>query len=315
MNQRKVAQAYFVAVLGWILIFTMAISSGAVWTTDFDLIVQLRLPRVLLASSVGMGLSVAGAALQALFSNPLCEPYSLGISSGAALGAVIGISFGLQWIIAGIAGTAFAGAVLFAGLLYFVAQRNETQTITLLLTGIMLGFFGTSLVALCVALTDSNGIQGTLGWIFGDLSRARLQGALFSVVGVLSLVFSIWGCGGQLDALLLGEEGAMARGVDIKEVRKKVILYTSLLIGLCVSGAGMIGFVGLIVPHFTRKWVGSLHRNLIPLCALWGGNTLMLADWASRTVVRPYEMPVGIMTALMGAPLFLWILLKHREKV
>ncbi len=310
MEKNKWIASLLFGLFVWGLVVFLALSFGAVHHADWDLIVHVRLPRVILASGVGMGLAVAGAALQALFANSLCEPYTLGISSGAALGAVVGTSLGLQWMFAGITGTAFAGAVLFAGILYFFSIRPGSNHIRLLLTGVMLGFFGSSLVALWVALSDSNGLQSTMIWLFGDLSRARLQGAFLSFLSLLVLVILIWRQWRELDALLLGEEGALTLGVDMISIRQKMIILTSLLVGLCVSAAGMIGFVGLVVPHFARRFVGSLHLVLIPFCAVWGAIVLTTADGLSRTLVKPYELPVGIVMALIGAPVFLIIMLK-----
>lgn len=272
----------------------------------------MRLPRVILAAAIGMGLSVAGAVLQALFSNPLCEPYTLGVSSGAALGAVLGASAGIEWAVSGLAGSAFVGALSFAGILYFISLKKGQTQYTLLLAGVMMGFLGSSLVALWMALSDTNGVQSAMSWLLGDLSRARLSGAVFGFFGILLLIFSIWKEWRSLDALLMGEEGALSLGVDVPKVRRKLVLLVSLLIGLCVSGGGMIGFVGLVIPHFSRRWVGSLHLSLIPICALWGASTLIFADCLSRVLVKPNELPVGVVTALIGAPLFILILLKRR---
>jgi iron complex transport system permease protein len=292
----------------------VALKLGAVPDAGIELVTQLRLPRVLLASAVGMGLAVSGAALQALFANPLCEPYTLGISSGSALGAVLGASLGLQWNFAGLAGSAFAGALVFALVLYLISLRPGTGNLTLLLAGVMLGFLGSSLVALWMALADANGLQGAMFWLMGDLSRARLNGAVVSGGLSLALTFAIWSRWHDLDGLLLGEEGAAALGVPVAAARKRLIVLTSLLIGLCVSGGGMIGFVGLIVPHFLRRFAGSLHRVLLPLCAIWGAGALTLADGFARVVARPYELPAGVVTALVGAPLFIWIMMWRKDR-
>ena len=313
MNRSTFFRSYLFGFLALVLAILFALRWGSVENADLGLIVQLRLPRVLLASAIGMGLAVAGAALQALFANPLCEPYTLGISSGSAFGAVLGASLGFNWMFAGIAGTAFIGAFLFAAILYLISLRPGTGNLTLLLAGVMLGFLGSSLVAIWMTLMDSNGIQSAMLWLLGDLSRARMKGALFSFATslVLSvLVISRWR---DLDALLTGEEAALSLGVPVASVRRRLILLTSLLVALCVSGGGMIGFVGLIVPHFARRFVGSLHLRLLPLCALWGAAALTAADGVARYAARPYELPVGVVTALVGAPLFIWIMLQRRE--
>ncbi len=313
MVRTKATSAYLFGISIWILSFLFALKVGIVKDANLELITAVRLPRAILASALGVGLAVSGAALQALFSNPLCEPYTLGISSGSALGAVLGASLGLQWNLAGLTGTSFLGAILFAAILYGVSLRRGSGNGTLLLTGVMLGFFGNSLVATWIALSDSNGLQGALVWLFGDLSRARLKSSILTFVGVWVFVFFIWTHRRALDALLLGEEGASSLGVDVAYIRQRIVLLTSLLIGVCVSAGGIIGFVGLVVPHFCRRFVGPLHGVLIPLCAIWGAVLLTLADLMSRILIQPYELPVGVVTALMGAPIFLWLILRRGE--
>jgi len=306
---------YLLALVCWAAAAALAIRLGSVDNADIEIIAQLRIPRVILATVVGAGLSIAGAVLQALFANPLCEPYTLGISSGSALGAVLGASVGFQFAFAGVTGSAFLGALLFAGLLYVVSLRPGSTNTTVLLSGVMLGFLGSSLVTLWIALADSNGIQGAMLWLFGDLSRARMPGATMTAGVITILGILLWVRWRELDALLMGEEGAQALGIDVRSTRRRVVVLSSILIGACVSASGMVGFVGLVVPHFARKMGGSLHRRLIPLCAIWGGTTLTLADCLARLIARPYELPVGVVTALVGAPLFLWIMLRRPAAV
>jgi iron complex transport system permease protein len=310
--QKRPVVLYLIAIGCWTLAVIASLKFGAVADASLELMMQLRLPRALLAGAVGIGLTVAGAALQALFANPLCEPYTLGISSGSALGAVIGAYLGAQstlWSLAGISFPAFLGALIFGTLLYSIAHRMRQGSSALLLTGVMLGFLGSSLVALWMALADPTGIQNILFWLLGDLSRARLQGAVFTLVAVLILSLAIWRRSREMDAMLLGEEDALALGISVPEVRKKTILLTSLLVALCVSGAGMIGFVGLVIPHFARRLIGSLHFKLLPLAAILGAAALTWADVLARTVARPHELPVGVLTALLGAPFFISVLL------
>jgi iron complex transport system permease protein len=217
-------------------------------------------------------------------------------------------------VIAGLTGSAFLGALGFGFLLYAISTRsNRDGKFTLLLSGVMLGFFGSSLVAVIMALADPSGLQGALFWLLGDLSRARPEGAWGSLGMVLSLVLAILMQWRGLDALLLGEENALALGVDVSHVRRKLLLLSSLLIGVCVSAGGMIGFIGLVIPHLARQMVGSLHRKMIPVCAVFGALALTAADTLARTIANPYELPVGVVTALLGAPIFLWILLRRRE--
>jgi ABC-type Fe3+-siderophore transport system permease subunit len=314
MRTGKPVQLAILAVLAWALAALFALKTGAIQDAAPEVIAQLRLPRVILAGAVGMGLAVSGAVLQALFSNPLCEPYTLGISSGSALGAVLGVSLGLEGSMAGLSMPAFAGALFFASILYLISHRPGAGNMTLLLAGVMLGFLGSSLVALWMALSDANGIQSAMLWLMGDLSRARLQGAALSLASTVSVTAVLWTRWRELDALLMGEEGAESLGVPVRPTRRKLILLVSVLIGVCVSSCGMIGFLGLVVPHFVRSRVGALHRALIPLSALWGAAVLTAADGVSRWAARPYELPVGVVTALVGAPLFLWIVIRGRRE-
>lgn len=300
-------------LFAWAVICALSLKTGAASGLDSAVITELRLPRLVLATAVGMGLSVAGAVLQAIFTNPLCEPYTLGVSSGSALGAVAGAWIGLPLVVAGLTGSAFLGALGFAFLLYLISIRSKRDgKFTLLLSGVMLGFFGSSLVAVIMALSDPSGLQGALFWLLGDLSRARPQGAWGSLVVIFVLIFATLFQWRGLDALLVGEENALALGVDVSRVRRTLLLLSSLLIGVCVSAGGMIGFVGLVVPHLARQAVGSLHRKMIPVCAVFGAVALAASDTLARTVASPYELPVGVVTALLGAPLFLWLLLKGR---
>jgi ABC-type Fe3+-siderophore transport system permease subunit len=316
MDRPRIFRIYIFSLLAWVVAFALALKFGSVSDVDLEILTAFRLPRAILASAVGMALAVAGASLQALFSNPLCEPYTLGISSGSALGAVLGFAFGLHWMVYGLAGTAFIGAILFMGILHFFANRSRSEggNYSLLLIGVMLGFLGSSLVALCLAVSDQQGVQGVLSWLLGDLSRARLQGAIFSFVSVGALSFAIWNHRKELDALLMGEEMAITLGIDVSMARKRLILLCSMLIAVSVSAAGMIGFVGLVVPHFVRKLVGSLHQRLLPLSAIWGAIALTLADTLARMITRPYELPVGAITAVIGAPFCLWVLARSGSR-
>ncbi|MGE0615113.1 MAG: FecCD family ABC transporter permease [Bacteriovoracia bacterium] len=281
---------------------------------DSAVLTQLRLPRLLAAVAVGMGLSLAGAVMQSVFANSLCEPYTLGISSGASLGAVVGTSLGLSLDFMGIAGGAFVGALAFMLVLYVMASKRDIGNASLLLVGVMLGLFGSSLVTLWMAMSEANGIQGAIFWLLGDLSRVRLHGSLLLVAGVIALGAAVYSRHRALDALMLGEQEARSLGIDFSAERRRLIFLVSLLVALCVSASGMIGFVGLVVPHFARKLMGALHGRMLPLAALWGAIALLLADFSVRNFAQPYEIPVGVVCALVGTPLFAWIFLK-REAV
>lgn len=308
MGSRTPIKTALLAGLFLLLALALGLGVGPTDHPDWNLIREFRLPRTLLALGVGAGLAVAGTALQALFSNPLCEPYTLGISSGAALGAVLlsGTGFALHW--GGLAVPGFAGALVFAGLLLGVSYRTGSRGGALLLGGVMLSLVGSSLVALWMAVADPSGVQSAVFWLMGDLSRARLEGAALTLVLVTAVAGVLSFQSRKLDALLLGEEVAQSIGVDPHSLRRQVVLWVSLLVGACVSAAGMIGFVGLVVPHFVRRFSGSLHSRLIPLSAIWGAWVLLIADVVARKIVAPSELPAGVITALVGAPCFIWIL-------
>ncbi|HUP58372.1 MAG TPA: iron ABC transporter permease [Bdellovibrionota bacterium] len=299
------------SLLAWAISFALALKLGSVSDAPIELVMDLRLPRALLGTAVGLGLAVAGATLQALFANPLCEPYTLGISSGSTLGAVVGSALGFNWAFAGLTGTAFIGALAFTLALYGIGRAARTSAVGFLLTGVMLGLLGSSLVALVTALADPNGIQSALFWLLGDLSRARSDGASITLVATLALSVVLWLHWRDLDALLIGEQGAEALGIEVGKLRRKLVVITSLLIAFCVSASGIIGFVGLIIPHLARKSAGALHLRMLPVCAIWGAAALTLADVLARMIARPYEFPVGVVTALVGIPLFLAVMLRR----
>jgi iron complex transport system permease protein len=291
-----------------VVAFAIALSFGATADLSWEWIRELRLPRAVLAFSVGAALSVSGALLQAFFRNPLCEPYTLGVSSGATLGAVVGATLGASATYAGFAPGALVGALIFSGILLFLSRSRRVSQSSLLLSGVMLGFVGSSLVAAWMALADPSGIQAAIGWLLGDLSRAEASNAYPALIGVLLATALIWTDHRSYDALLLGEDEAASIGVDVRKLRTRAILWSSLLVAFAVSVSGMIGFVGLIVPQLVRRSGSSLHRRVLPVGAVAGGAVLVLSDALARTIVAPYELPVGVMTSLIGAPLFIFLL-------
>lgn len=310
----------FIMIGVWALLAFWSASNGAVQDLEWDLVMSLRIPRILLATFAGAGLAIAGLALQALFTNPLCEPYILGISSGAAAGAVIGESFeffagtGGALGLMGMMLMAFVGSLAFSMVIWGLSFFKSMTNATILLVGVALGFLGTSILAVWIALNDPNGLQGALIWLFGDLSRASLGLSITVGVIVAASYFYLYRIRGQLDGLLLGEEGAISVGVSVDRLRRGLILWISLLVGCLVSVCGSIGFVGLIVPHLARLMVGSLHRAALPVSACLGAVLLTVADQLARTIAPPVELPVGVITAFIGAPFFLWIVLRGRMR-
>ncbi len=279
---------------------------------------SIRLPRVILGAMVGVGLATAGAAFQGLFKNPLADPYILGISSGAALGAAIALIYGLTWKVAGIGATpllAFAGGLLSLLVVYRLArQDNQVPVLPLLLAGVALGAFLSAALAFLMYL-DPDRIGQVVFWLLGSLSGANWTrvGLMFPylAVGLVLIVFHAR----ELNALLLGEEPARHLGVDVEGVKRLLLLGGTLTTAAAVSVSGVVGFVGLIVPHGVRLVVGPNHRMLLPVTALMGATFMVLADTAARTVLAPAEIPVGILTAACGGPFFLYLLRARRGRL
>jgi iron complex transport system permease protein len=270
---------------------------------------DLRAPRVLLAFCVGGSLAVSGAALQAMIRNPLAEPYLLGLSGGAGLGAVIAIATRAAGAWA-VPIAAFAGAVAAVALVYrlsLVAGRRLDPRV-LLLSGVVVGSFAGALMSAIIVLSPSAGIRNAFLWLLGGFGSASWQTlAVFAAYAVLPLGL-IGASARSLDLIALGEEPAHHLGADVDRTRRLVYASTALLTAASVSACGIIGFVGLVVPHAVRTMARPLHRSLLPLVFLAGGGFLVLSDVVSRTIVRPLELPVGVITALVGVPLFALLL-------
>jgi iron complex transport system permease protein len=278
---------------------------------------QLRLPRVLLALLIGAGLAVSGLGFQTLFRNDLAEPYTLGIASGAALGAVIALRLDVAESLLGlplIAPASFAGALAATALVAGLSMRRSGSTSTLLLAGIAVSLSCSAIILFLQFLSDSTQTFRMVRWMMGGLAVVGYGDVLWVLPWVLGgtamLLLSRW----ELNLLLTGEELAASRGVDLVRLRLKILLATSLMIGALVAVAGPIGFVGLMVPHILRRWVGYDHLFLAPACVLGGGAFLVLCDLAARTVMAPAELPVGVLTALLGGPFFLWLLVLRRRR-
>ena len=278
---------------------------------------QLRLPRILLALLGGAALATSGLGFQTLFRNPLAEPYTLGVSSGAALGAVIALRFeGGQFLGLSLVGLAsFAGALGATALIVGLAMRRQgIQTSTLLLAGVAVSLSCSAIILFLQYLADSTQTFRMVRWMMGGLSVVGYTEVLWLLPFVLGGSAALFVLRWELNLLLTGEELAASRGVDLARLRRYVLLATSLMIGALVAVAGPIGFVGLIVPHMLRRFVGHDHLYLVPACILGGGAFLTLCDAVGRTILSPAELPVGILTALLGGPFFLWLLVWRRRE-
>ena len=272
---------------------------------------ELRLPRVLFAIIVGGALALSGAVMQALFRNPLAEPTLIGISSGASLGAVAALLFGFGSVLAtGLAG--FTGAMVATVAAYLVGRRMPGVA-GLLLAGIAINAFALSVVSLLITFTSDTQFRSFAFWSLGSLTRASWS----SLVWLLpwSVLLSLWLVlrWRVLNALLLGEREAQHLGFDLKRVRLELIFGICLLVGPLVAVTGGIAFIGLVMPHVVRLWLGADHRLLLPMSWVGGAAALLLADGLARLVLMPAELPVGVITSLVGGPFFLWLLLSRRN--
>ena len=298
--------------------FGLAPKTG--WTAgEASIILNLRGPRVISGALVGAALSIAGAVLQALLRNPLADPYVLGISGGAAVGAVLAILFGLGATILGnyaVPGAAFAGALLTLLFVYFLARvQGRVPTQTMLLSGVIVSSFFSAIIMFLISATSNEKIYNVNFWLMGSLEYLASQS-----LGVMFLYLLVGGgvlfaLARDLNLLALGEETASELGVEVERVKKIAFVFASLITGAVVSVSGLIGFVGLVVPHLVRMIWGPDHRFLLPASALVGAILLVVADTVARTVMAPSEIPVGVITAMGGAPFFVYLLRKKGHAV
>jgi iron complex transport system permease protein len=280
---------------------------------------HIRLPRIVVAGLVGMALAVSGAALQALFRNPMADSGVLGVSSGGALGAVIAITTGIQaYHVLLLPAFAFGGSLASAFLVYAIASLEGRLSIpALLLTGLAVSsFLGACITAvLLFSVYNIDAVREVLYWLAGGLDARTWQHAAIAVAPLAAGVALIWVLARDLNIMLAGEESAHSLGVPIAAVRRAILVLTALLTGVAVSVSGAISFIGLIVPHILRLIVGPDHRILIPASALGGAAFLIGADTIARLIIQPAEMRVGVVTALVGAPFFLLLLYRNRKRL
>jgi len=275
-----------------------------------DVVLDLRLPRALTAFAVGGLLGLAGALLQVLLRNPLADPYVLGISGGASVAALLALMLGLPLLTVDLA--AGAGALAACALVFSLAQGPGGWTPTrLLLTGVVVGAGAGSVVSLLLAMSDDTRLRGMVFWLLGDLSRGD-RWPWLAVLLVLATAAGV-ALGRPLNVLARGESLAATVGLDVRNLRRVVFVLSSLLTGCAVSTAGSIGFVGLVTPHLARLALGNDQRVVLAGSALLGGFVLMAADLAARVVLAPRQLPVGALTALVGVPIFLALMLRQRS--
>jgi iron complex transport system permease protein len=269
---------------------------------------EIRLPRILLAVLVGAALAVSGTVLQALLRNPLADPYVLGISNGAALGAIVALWVGGRLAAASPA-VAFVGALVTMLWVYVLGRRGgRLASYTLVLAGVVTASFLAAIILFVLTLLSSRDVRGIAFWLMGDLSLVTGTQLRILLPTVLLAIAVLYLVSKDLNVMLLGEEEAAHLGVNVRRVETVVYIVASLLTGLAVSVSGAIGYLGLLVPHLGRIVVGSDHRALLPTAAVGGAIVLVLSDMVARTVVAPAELPVGAVTAVAGAPVFIYLL-------
>ncbi len=329
--------AAFVATM--LITLTLCVSVGSVsvplgdtaviiWNTIFGLpipesiaspaiIASIRLPRVICVALVGASLSLCGAAMQGLLKNPLADGSTLGVSSGASLGAVIAIAFGITIPSLPFAGTmvmamlfAFISLIIILSLAYKLDYSLSTNTIILI--GVIYSMFVSSIMSLIITFAADKVAHITF-WTMGSLSGSSYQNALVLLVALAICGSVILGCARELNAFAIGEENALHIGVNVKKIKLVILIAVSALIGVCVSIGGTIGFVGLVTPHMTRMITGPNHKRLLPASLFGGATFLMLADLVARVLLNPLELPIGVVTSLIGALLFVFIFYKTRS--
>jgi iron complex transport system permease protein len=283
---------------------------------DAQIFFVARLPRVLAGGLVGATLAAAGVVLQALLRNPLATPFTLGVSAGASLGAMLAVATNLELSILGVTSiplASFAGSLIATGVVYALAasQRRGLSTNVLLLAGVTLNAFFSALILFVQYLSDFAEALRAIRWMMGGLDIASYTPIIAALPFVIVAFIAFAMMPRTLNLLSVGAEAAAAKGVEIVTAQRVAFLSASLATGAAVSLGGPIGFIGIIVPHLVRLLVGSDHRIVLPASALFGAAFLVLCDLAARTLMSPLEIPVGVVTALIGGPFFLWLLVKR----
>ncbi|MCP8310818.1 MAG: iron chelate uptake ABC transporter family permease subunit [Candidatus Methylarchaceae archaeon HK01M] len=291
------------------------VSTGVDYSVNQSIVLQIRLPRIIAASMVGVALAVSGVVLQGLLRNPMADPYVIGISAGAALGASIVIGFGIGFSFLGIDAIqlmALLGGLITVFVVYNIARIGpRIPMLTVLLAGIAITSFLSAIISF-IMITLGESLHALVFWLFGSFTLSSWDNVVvampFIIIGLIVIViFSR-----QLNIMLLGEDEAQQLGVDIEKLKKIMLVVASLITAVAVSISGIIGFIGLIIPHIARILVGPDHRILVPSSALAGAIILVLCDTAARTIMDPVELPVGVFTAFFGVPFFLYLLRKKK---
>jgi len=305
-------------LMGAITVDQAAADGGSADITR-TILLQIRLPRVLLGFVVGCSLASVGVVLQALLRNPLADPYVLGVSSGAALGAALGVLCGAGTTFlaeAALPACGFAGGIVALVIVYRMATNSERLPIhSLLLTGVILNAIFSALIMFITSILDPNRSYGMMAWLMGTLTSPTYSGLVGVLVYLSISLLLLFRQVRALNILALGEDAARSLGVDTERAKRSIFILTALVTGAVVSVSGMIGFIGMVVPHAVRLGIGADHRLLLPASGLVGGIFLMGADTMARTLIAPTEIPVGIITALAGGPFFIYLLLWRKDRL
>jgi len=305
------------AILMSMLIGSINIPLKELLSEKFHSILMLRFSRVLLAGVAGASLAVVGAILEGGIKNPLADPYILGVSSGSGLGAVLAIMLGIN--IQSLAGLslplfAFAGGIITILFVYFLSKKSNRVSIEdLLLSGVIVTAMLSGIIMFIVSVIETEGLHSALWWLLGNTQIFDMRLLAFVTVTALLGIFISILLARNLNIMSLGEEEAIASGLNVEKIKIIFFLISSLITAVVVSCCGMIGFVGLIIPHISRRIVGPDHRQLIPACAFIGAIFLILCDILARRIVQPMELPIGVITALIGGPFFIILLKKARR--
>ena len=287
--------------------------------TVYAVVWEVRLPRILLGLIVGAALAVAGVVLQAIVGNPLADPYILGINSGASTGAALAILFGAGATLFGaiaLPAMAFIGAAAASAFMLALAgRRGRLSPTRLLLGGVAVGYALSAVTSLLVfASDDAQGARSVMFWLLGSLALARFGSLLWITIAVVAAcTLALWLLAQRIDALTTGDDAARTLGINPDRTRLAIVTLSCLLVGAVVAAAGSIGFVGLVVPHLARRLVGGVSAHVIPVAAALGASLLVIADIASRTLMAPQEIPLGVLTAIVGAPLLILLVRRVGE--
>lgn len=291
--------------------------NGDVSQTELTIIFKVRMPRIIMASLVGIGLSVVGASFQSLFKNPMADPYVLGISSGAALGAAFAIVLKLPSASASLSVvtiSAFIGAVVTTIFVYNIAQvRGRVTTTNLLLAGCAVSFLMSSMISIIMVFNQEE-VNKIVFWMMGSFNASSFKNIYIVAPIILVGTVVIYFFYRDFNLMLIGEDSAKSLGTDTEKLKKLIILISSMIIAVSVAFSGIIGFVGFLVPHIVRLLFGPNNKALIPFSALGGAIFLLFSDTISRTVAAPAELPVGAVTALIGAPYFIYLLARMKRR-